>query len=340
MASIKADTLPSHLKKGLAPLYVLHGEEMLLTLEASDLLRATAKNLGYDEREVLTVETHFDWSLLREAASSGSLFSSLKWLEIRIPSGKPGTEGGEALQSLAADLPPDTVILVILPKLDKTQLSSKWFLALDKVGICIENKAITRDKMPAWLAARLALQGQSLSAEASDFFVNLVEGNVLAAKQEVDKLAILEPQGQLDLAAIERAVTNVARFDVFKLSEAWMSGDRARIERMLAGLEAEGETPVLLIWSLAEDIRTLIKLAAGLKQGKSRQELERDLRLWGDKQTLFPAALKRIGAKNLMSALQCCAQIDRQIKGAESGNPWMTLRDLMQNYLLAAPAKG
>ena len=328
MPSLSPDALGAALAKGLAPLYLVHGEEALLALEAADAVRAAARAAGYLEREVLTVEAGFDWSQLSDAMSSVSLFASLKLLEIRIPGGKPGTEGSEALQRLAASPPADTLTLITLPKLDKTQQQGKWFAALEKAGLAVEARPVGRAELPGWITRRLKAQGQQLGGEALEFFVERVEGNLLAARQEVDKLALLYPKGELSLADLQAAVANVARFDVFQLSESWLAGDAPRLMRMLDGLMAEGEAPVLVLWSLSEDVRMLLRLRQGLKDGRQLRDMARELRLWGDKQRLAEPALRRIGPRKLMDALSECARIDRQIKGVEPGEPWQTMRAL------------
>ncbi len=330
MPANSPEALKEQLSRGsLAPLYLVFGEEALLALEAADSIRAAARAAGYLEREVLTVEgAGFDWSQLRDAMSSVSLFASLKLLEIRIPGGKPGTEGGEALQQLAANPPQDTVTLIQLPKLDKTQQKSKWFTALEKSAVLVEARPVSRHDLPSWIARRLKLQGQTLGHEAAAFFADRVEGNLLAARQEVDKLALLYPPGELTLEQLRESVANVARFDVFHLSESWLAGDTARATRMLDGLEAEGEAPVLVLWSFTEDVRMLIRLGRGLQEGRTVRDMANELRGWGDKQRLAEPALKRIGGKQLMAALAECARIDRQIKGVEPGEAWHSLRRL------------
>ncbi|TDR80522.1 DNA polymerase III subunit delta [Paludibacterium purpuratum] len=328
MPSLSPEALSAALTRGLAPLYLIHGEEALVALEAADQIRDAARRQGYLEREVLAVEAGFDWSSLRDAMSSVSLFASLKVLEIRIPSGKPGTEGAEALINLADRPPEDTITLVLLPKMDRQQQQSKWFQALEKSAVVLQAGLVDRQSLPGWIGRRLQAQGQTLSAEALAFFVDRVEGNLLAARQEVDKLGLLYPRGELTLDMLREAVANVARFDVFHLSESWLEGDAARALRMLEGLEAEGEAPVLVLWSFSEDVRMLLRLRQGLKDGRNARDLSRELRLWGNKQKLAEPALRRIGARRLMQALETCAQVDRQIKGVEQGEPWRTLRVL------------
>ncbi|AUH53318.1 DNA polymerase III subunit delta [Chromobacterium sp. ATCC 53434] len=328
MPTLSPDALNAALARTLAPIYVVHGEEALLALEAADAIRAAARDAGYLEREVLMVEAGFDWSQLSDSMSSVSLFASLKLLEIRIPGGKPGAEGGEALQRLAAAPPQDTVTLITLPKLDRTQQQSKWFTALDKAAQTVEARPVSRAELPGWIARRLKAQGQQLGQQALVFFAERVEGNLLAARQEVDKLALLYPKGELSLADLQAAVANVARFDVFQLSESWLAGDTPRLTRMLDGLLAEGEAPVLVLWSLAEDVRMLLKLRQGLKDGRQLRDMARELKLWGEKQKLAEPALRRIGPRKLMAALSECARVDRQIKGVEPGEPWQTMRAL------------
>ncbi len=314
----------------LKPLYVIHGEEDLLRVEALDVLRQAARQQGYLNREVYSADSaSFDWQELLHAAGSMGLFADLKLLEIHIPSGKPGKAGGDALQELAGRLPEDTAVVLMLPKLERAQMQAKWFAVLAKHGVVLEAKAVSGAALPQWIQGRLKQAGLEIEADALSLFAERVEGNLLAAKQEIDKLALLHPRGHLlNMADAEAAVANVARFDVFQLAGAWMSGDAARTARLLEGLEADGEEPVMLLWALAEDIRTLIRLTAALKQGQSVQSVRNSLRLWGDKQTLAPMAVRRISIARLLAALQDCAKIDCMIKGAEVGNAWAEFKHL------------
>lgn len=314
----------------LKPLYVIHGEEDLLRVEALDVLRQAARQQGYLNREVYSADSaSFDWQELLHAAGSMGLFADLKLLEIHIPSGKPGKAGGDALQELAGRLPEDTAVVLMLPKLERAQMQAKWFAVLAKHGVVLEAKAVSGAALPQWIQGRLKQAGLEIEADALSLFAERVEGNLLAAKQEIDKLALLHPRGHLlNVADAEAAVANVARFDVFQLAGAWMSGDAARTARLLEGLEADGEEPVMLLWALAEDIRTLIRLTAALKQGQSVQSVRNSLRLWGDKQTLAPMAVRRISIARLLAALQDCAKIDCMIKGAEVGNAWAEFKHL------------
>lgn len=321
--------LAAHLNKGrLLPIYVVHGEEALVALEAAQAIRDAARQQGFAERQVLTVESGFKWAELADSGQAISLFAEQKLIELRVPNGKPGSEGGEALQSYAASAPSDNVLLVQLPKLDKPQLSSKWFTALENAGAVIACPAINRDALPGWIAERLQRQQQRLSSEAMEYLVARVEGNLLAAKQEIDKLSLLHPAGELSLDDLQAAVANVARYDVWGLGEALIAGDAGRLARMLAGLQGEGEAPVLVLWALADEVRALLKVGLGRANGANLQQLYRENRVWGDKQKRYPQALDRLKASQLKAALAHAAEIDRIIKGVGQGDAWEELLKL------------
>ncbi|PIT64616.1 DNA polymerase III subunit delta [Snodgrassella alvi] len=313
----------------LSAAYLIHGEEELLRIEALDAIRSAARSQQYNEREVINIETGFDWASLLSSVHSVGLFADKKLLEIHIPSGKPGKEGAAVLQQLAEQLPEDTCLLLILPKLERLQTQSKWFSSWAKNAQIFDAKAINQNALPQWIKNRLAAQNLNIDNDALALFAEKVEGNLLAAKQEIDKLALIHPAGHIvTLDEAQTVVANVARFDIFQLSAAWMSGNSERVLRLLEGLASEGNEPVLLLWVISEDIRTLIRLLAALKQGKSISEMRQSLRLWGEKQTLAPQAARRIGIRRLLEALQICAYIDRQIKGAEEGNAWAEIKHL------------
>lgn len=328
MPALSTEALASSLAQGLSPLYVIHGEEPLLAIEAADMIRSAARASGYSERELFTVDTGFNWSAVHEAMNSISLFSALKILEIRIPNAKLGVEGAQTLNRIASSPPAEMVILIVFSKLDRQQQQSKWFQLLSAASQVVYAKNISRQELPAWVAQRLNAQRQRLSEQGMAFFVDCIEGNLLAACQEISKLALLHPEGELDLSQLQETVANVARFDIFRLSECWFAGETARVVRLLEGLEAEGETPALVLWSFTDDIRTLLRLGKGLQQQRPFHVLATELRLWGIKQRLALPALKRIGRRTLMEALELCARIDLQIKGAVSGNPWHLLTTL------------
>ena len=263
---IDTENLAQHLERGLKSLYTVYGEEPLLALEAADRIRRHCRQTGYTEREILTAESGFEWAQLAASANSLSLFASQRLLEVRIPNGKLGNDGGDALRRYASDLPPDTVTLISLPRLDRTQQSSSWFEALDSAGIVIAANPVTLARLPRWIASRLSMQNQQADEQTLAFLVCRVEGNLLAAHQEVQKLGLLFPPGQLDAEQVQNAVLDVARYDVFKLGEAVLAGDATRFVRMLAGLRGEGTAPPLVLWALTEEARALL-LVARLTQG-------------------------------------------------------------------------
>jgi len=325
---LSAEELPRHLAKGLAPLYVIHGEAMLLAIEAADTLRAAARAAGYDEREVLTVEQGFKWAELRNSAQSLSLFSPRKLVELRIPSGKPGVEGAQALQDYCEHTNPDTLTIVTLPRLDKTAQNSKWFTALAGSGVVIACDEIALQALPDWIADRLQRQGQTADRDTLRFLAERVEGNLLAAYQEIQKLALLFPAGPLSFDQVKDAVMDVARYDVFKLSEAMLAGDAARYARILEGLRAEGEATVLVLWALAEDIRALAKVARATQGGANVAGALRDARVWGVRQKLMERAARRFTPAIAERALRRTAHIDKVVKGLREGDTWDELLQL------------
>lgn len=340
---IRLDALAAHLERRLAPLYVVHGDEHLLAIEASDRIRAAARAAGYVERDVLAVDRHFRWSRLAESGQSLSLFGDRKLIEVRIPGGKPGKDGSAALQAYAKSVRDgDTITLVTLPKLDREQKNSAWFTALDGVGATIEAPLVDRARLPAWIAERLAAQGQSAAPEALAFVADRVEGNLLAAHQEIQKLGLLYPPGRLSSDDVRDAVLDVARYDVFKLGEAMLAGDAARTARMIDGLRGEGESPVLVHWAMTEEVRALFRAKLGTAAGQSLQGLMRQLRVWGARERLFEAAVSRLSLATLRDAMARCAEIDRIVKGLRSlgpaplGDAWTELSRL--GVAVAGPA--
>ncbi|MEI7842062.1 MAG: DNA polymerase III subunit delta [Gallionellaceae bacterium] len=325
---ISSDDLPRHLAKGLGSLYVIHGEAILLAIEAADAIRIAAREAGYNEREVIIAEQHFKWAELRNSAQSMSLFSSRKVVDLRIPSGKPGVEGAQALQDYCDHLNADTLTLISLPKLESTSLKSKWFAALEEHGTLISADEISLAALPTWIAARLKRQEQSTDKDTLEFLAQRVEGNLLAAFQEIQKLALLFPAGPLTFEQVKDSVMDVARYDVFKLSEAMLTGDAARYARILDGLKAEGTATVLILWSISDDIRALARVARSLQQSGNLAGALRDARVWGVKQKLIERAVKRFNPVFAERALRQAAQIDKLIKGLRSGDVWDELLQL------------
>ena len=332
--------LHAHLQKGLRSLYTLHGDEALLVQEAADTIRATARAQGYTERSVHVVSgAHFDWSEVLAAGGSLSLFADRQILEIRIPTGKPGKDGSPMIQQLAqsADGNDSTLTLFILPKLDNATKKGAWFGALDQFGVTLQVESVERAQLPQWIAQRLKLQNQTVAAGQEgqaclQFFADRVEGNLLAAHQEIQKLGLLYPEGELSFEQVESAVLNVARYDVFKLSEAVLSGQVARVQRMLDGLQAEGEAAVLVHYTLAEDVRALKRVKDAIAEGRPMPMALREQRIWGVREKLFERVLPRISGARLAQLLQNAHQVDGIVKGLKVADwptdPWQALQRL------------
>ena len=329
---LRLDALDAHLGKSLATLYVIASDEHLLALEAADKIRRVARANGYTERDVLVVERSFKWGQLLAANQSQSLFGDKKLIELRIPTGKPGKEGGQALQDYAANLNPDNLTILSLHKLDWATAKAAWVGSLQQAGVYIDIPLVERSQLPGWINSRLALQQQSADRQCMDFIADRVEGNLLAAHQEIQKLALLHPPGKLSFEQVHDAVLNVARYDVFKLNEAMLSGDCARLVRMMDGLNGEGEALPLVLWAVAEEVRTLLKLKSAMTQGRPLGALLKEYRIWGPREKLMEPALRRISLSTLQSALRDAAQIDKMVKGlrakAFSGDAWDALSQL------------
>ncbi|MFM2396949.1 MAG: polymerase subunit delta, partial [Pseudomonadota bacterium] len=291
---ISSEDLPRQLAKGLAPLYVVYGDGILLALEAADAIRAAALSAGYSEREVFIADAQFKWAELRHSAQSMSLFSSQKIIDLRLPTGKPGVEGGQALQDYCAALPSDTITLISLPALDYTVLKSKWFAALEASGVVVVANDIGLENLPAWIATRLKRQEQSADRDSLVFLAQKVEGNLLAAFQEIQKLALLFPEGHLSLSQINDSVMDVARYDVSKLAEAMLAGDVARYAHILEGLRAEGTATPQILWILADDLRAIAKVSRALQRSGNLASAIRDARIWSIRKDAIGLAARRI----------------------------------------------
>jgi len=329
---LRLEALEGHLSKGLAPLYVITSDEHLLALEAADKIRRAARAAGHTERDVLTVERTFKWGELLAANQALSLFGDKKLIELRIPGGKPGKDGSAALQAYAKDLSPDNLTLITLPKLDWQTAKAAWVTTLQQAAVYIEIPNVERAQLPGWIGMRLSAQGQSADRQSLDFIADRVEGNLLAAHQEIQKLGLLHEPGKLSFEQVHDAVLNVARYDVFKLSEAMLSGDAARLARMLDGLKGEGEALPLVLWAVSEEIRTLLKLKSGMAQGRPLGALLKEYRIWGPRERMMEPALRRVSLPTLEAALQDAAQVDKMVKGlrakAFAGDAWDAMLQL------------
>lgn len=344
---IRVDALLQHLQKVKSgrerprALYIFSSDEPLMMMEMKDHLRLIMKELGFSERETLMHESGFDWNLLLSGSQNMSLFGDKKLVELTVPTGKPGREGSEALKAFAqyvqtldgVDL--DTVTVIYLPKLDTATQKSAWFSTLDTAGMAVRMDVLERSQLPAWINERLkrlelSLESGAAGQKSMELMVEQFEGNLIAAHQEIQKLSLLYPKGVLTLEQIQHAIVNVARYDVFDLTETFLMGDMPRIHRMLDGLKGEGEALVLIVWSLAEEIRTLRALKELTMQGENLSSAMKSRRIWGKREQLIPTVLQRMSLPLIDRALQMIADIDKQSKGIPASqmppDPWDGLR--------------
>src|SRR5882672_4070601 len=304
MPALRLEQLDGHLARELRSLYAIHGDEPLLSLEAADAIRRKGREQGFSERVVLAADRSFDWSELAASAASLSLFGERKLIELRIASGKPGADGARAIETFCGKLPPDALTVVMLPRLDRAGQSSPWFQALESGGVVVNVFPVDRPRLPEWIAARLARQKQSAKPETLRFLADCVEGNLLAAHQEIQKLSLLLPAGELDFDAVREAVMNVARYDA-------------------------GKAPPRVLWLLSEEIRAVCRVQDGLSAGRSLTDVCREARVWGDaRQAAVGKAAKKFSRAALLSALEHAAAVDRMIKGIVKGDAWDELLQL------------
>jgi DNA polymerase III subunit delta len=334
---IKADGLPALLARAererrMPALITVASDEALLAQEAQDAIRATARTVGYSEREVLQADARFDWSRLAQATQGLSLFAERRIVDLRLPTGKPGLAGAAALEALAQNLADDTLMIIALPRLDRRARETRWVSALERAGILLELDSVDRARLPRWIGERLARQQQSAAEDALVFIAERVEGNLLAAHQEIAKLGLLYPAGELTLAQVADSVLNVARFDVFQLPLAMLAGDAPRVQKTMAGLRAEGEAIPLVLWAITEELRMLIRVKSQVDAGRPFAMAARENRLWGPRERLVERALGRIDVGRLGRAVARAATVDRLAKGLRApradSDPWLELTDL------------
>ena len=325
---VSSDQLATRLSDVLKPIYVIHGEETLTKLEAADAVRAAARKAGYSEREHFVVEAHFDWSAITQSSDNLSLFSALRIVEITINTAKPSTDAGAFFGKLANDPPPDMLFIINLPKLDRGAMDSAWFMACDRAGVTVAAPLVERDQLPRWIKSRLSQAGFDADREVIELISERCEGNLLAAKQEIEKLALLVKPGKLAIDDVLNAVTDVARYDVSELSEAFLRGDLARYSRVLAGLQAEGEQAPRLSWQLSEDVHALGSIFMSKREGVPMMQALRNARVWGKRQKAMEIAVVAIDSRRIATLLTTCATLDAQSKGQAAGDAWLTLGGL------------
>jgi DNA polymerase-3 subunit delta len=306
---LRAGELEAQLRKSLLPAYAIHGDEPLLAMEAADAVRAAARRAGFTEREVLEPGRGFDWSEFTHATGSLSLFAARKIVELRLAGGKPGTQGAEAIAAYCGRPSEDQLLLVTLPRLDRTGQGSAWFNALARLGAVVDVWPVERLRLPAWIGERLARQKQRAPREVLEFLSERVEGNLLAAHQELQKLALLAPEGELALDMVQEAVASVARYDPYDAAEALVSGELARYVRVIEGLRAEGEATTFILFVISSAL-------FALQEGSAERIFNRSLK------RAVESGVRRFSKKRIDEAIAEAAAIDRVIKGVGTGDAW------------------
>jgi len=325
---LNSTQLGKHQQGNLSPVYVVSGDEPLLCQEATDAIRAAARQQGFSERQVFNAENNFDWGNLLQASASLSLFADKRLLELRLPNGKPSDKGAALLEYLARPAE-DSILLINLPKLDGSTQKSKWAKALIEGAQTqfMQIWPVDAHQLPQWIRQRLAQSGLSASAEAVDMIAVRVEGNLLAAAQEIEKLKLLAEGTQIDVDTVHAAVADSARFDVFGLIDAALNGEASHALRILEGLHGEGVEPPVILWALAREIRMLATIAQQYGQGMPLEKAFSSARppVWDKRRPLVSKALQRLSAARWAALLQDAQQIDAQIKGQAPGDPWSGL---------------
>ncbi|MCG7871424.1 MAG: DNA polymerase III subunit delta [Candidatus Thiodiazotropha lotti] len=327
---LRNDQLSAQLKRDLAPLYLLSGDEPLQMMEAADQIRQAARQQGFSEREVLDPVGGFDWSALNQAAESLSLFGDRRLLELRLNSAKLGNEGGKALIEYCQRPAEDTLLLITLPKLEKSQMKSKWLQAVDQLGVVIQVWPVEGNRLMPWIEQRLRQAGLIPEAGVVQMLMDRVEGNLLAANQEIEKLLLLQGEGVVTQDQLMQAVADSARFDVFSLLDTLMNGQTAKGLRMLSSLKAEGVAAPVVLWALSREIRTLAEMANELEQGRNSNQVMAAYRVWDKRKPVVSKALSRGSANAWRKLLIQCSDVDRMIKGLNSEDPWLALKNVAQ----------
>ncbi len=313
------------LQKGLAPVYFLSGDEPLQLGEAADAIRKAARQAGFSEREVISVDSHFEWHLLAETASSLSLFADKKIIDLRIPDGKLGNDGAKALQAYCNHLPSDTLVLISTAKIAATSLKTRWFEAIDDCGVVVQIWPLDGMDLIHWLQQRAAQRGLQIELEGIKLLASKIEGNLLAAAQEIEKLYVLYGARLISAETITDVVADSSRYDVFKLVDAILSGRTKRILKIVQGLREEGIAAPVVLWGLTREARLLLSIQTQLQQRIPKEQVFKNHQLWDKRKVLINDALSKLTRKQLFDVLVLSAKADQQIKGQQQGDPWETL---------------
>jgi DNA polymerase-3 subunit delta len=336
---ISANQLNSHLTNSLLPCYLVTGDEPLLVQEALDSIRAAARKQDFGSRELYIATTGFDWADLRSAAGNLSLFAEKRIIELRLPTGKPGVKGGATIIEMTEKAGDDLLFVVSTPKLDRSGAASKWVKALDAAGGQCQVWPPALRELPAWINARMKDAGLQPDGDAVRLIADRVEGNLLAAQQEIEKLRLLHGEGTITAADVESAVADSSRFDVYKLVDAAVAGDAARAVRILAGIRTEGVEPVIVMWALTRELRTLARLADSVQSGVDLSSGFRKAGVWQSRQGLVRACIGRHQAADFYRLIQLARDADAAAKGQLRADPWQLARQIVLDIAMGGMQK-
>ncbi len=326
---IDSERLAESLRRGLVPAYLVFGDEPLLVDESCELIRSAARAAGYAERSVTNVTSGYDWNDLLLSARSLSLFANARVLEVRIPGGKPGQDGAQALMDLAAHPPADSMLLVVAGKLDRQTRESSWVRSLDEAGVVVAVRPLDVQHFPAWIGQRIERRGLQVEPGVADILAYRMEGNPLAAAQELDKLALLYRDRVIRVSDVEEILSDNTRFTVYGLVDACLAGNGTSAMRVLESLRAEGVEPVLVLWALARETRTMFQIATQISQGRAESSVFQAHRVWGGRRPLVSNALRRLRPAQWLGILIRASHIDRVIKGRADGDVWLEIESLV-----------
>ena len=329
---ISGDNLASNLSRTLAPVYLVSGDEPLLVNEAADAIRARARSQGFTERELHVVERGFDWQALLSDSRAMSLFAERKIVEIRMATAAPGEQGGNAIVELAANSSPDTLVLVITGKLDGRTQNSKWVNAIDKHGVAVQIWPLDLAKLPGWIRERLSRHGLKADTAAASLLAERVEGNLLAAHQEIEKLALLLPAGELSAETVMDAVADSARYDVLQVGDAAMRGQTSRALRIVEGLHAEGIDATLVLWAVNKDLQWILRAQYLMENGQNADSAMNAIYVWRPRQPAMKQALARLKPAVTRQLIMDAERVDRSIKGVLRNDPWVELEALVARF--------
>ena len=321
------DQLLSHLKKAESPIYIVSGDEPLLVQETCDLIRSRLNEAGFTERELFHAETNFDWQQVLFSANSMSLFAEQKLLEIRMTTAKPGDKG-VALQSFVENPSQGTIILLVMPRLDQRTQQTKWFKTIEQAGVFVQVWPIELKDLPRWIDSRFRKAGLTATRDAVTAMVDRIEGNLLAAVQEIERLKLVSVDGRVDVAEVSEGVADSSRYDVFTLLDAAVGGDAIRTLKIVQGLQLEGVDMLYIVAMLSRELRGLTMMARALKSGSLDAALKQG-RVWAKRKTLVSKCLTDHPVREFQELLSRLSDIDRMIKGISTGNPWNELTCVM-----------